>query len=293
MTDENKTKTVAYTARETAIARSIADLAKRIYSDVAAQATARDEMKEYAANEATTRIEMCEIVAEASAKDNWTLEEIAKACGLAANLPIGNHAVDEDQSTKTIGVFCSELGVYAHPKMRDNARTLIEACMQALKEEKDRDTGDKPVSRFQSNLYKLAITLARKERDGDVRIRSAEDVVQYAKDNDPRKDAARIAKQIANVTKSLKRMFEEFYHTDLQLAAQFLESIKAEDLMSSRTAMLKAIEDASKKPETVTATVTTPTPAPVTPSVKPAERENNNVMSGAADIDELMQDQAA
>ena len=289
--DTNVTKVTTYSAREIAIAKSISGLAQRIYTDVVLQSNARDEIAELAKTEASTRIEVCEMVAEYSERDQWTLEEVAKACGLAASMPVGNHKPDEDQNTKTIVVFCSELGVYAHPKMRANARTLIEACELALKEEKERTLGDKPVSRFQSNLYKLALHLARRERDGEVRIRQVADVVTYAKENDPRKDATRIAKQIASVTKTLKRMFEEFHHTDLQLAAQFLESIKAESLMASRTAMVKAIEEASKKPETVKPEAVKPAPT-VTPSVKPVV-EKDNIMQGAADIDDILRDQAA
>ena len=91
---------------------------------------------------------------------------------------------------------------FASPKVRADFPTTLAALQSAWLAEQDmlagmeaeeRKTADAPIKTFKPSIYHLVIECARRIKDGKlVAPTCIEDVVRWARDNDPRNDEERV-----------------------------------------------------------------------------------------------------
>lgn len=219
------------------------------------------------------RLTLCGKIANTSADQKWTAADIDTALKVAKNSTWGNRPLN-DPAYRTLGVFVSELAIFAHPNVRAGGSQLISCCKEAFLQEALLKQGNKdaptPIRDWQPSVYKLAITLARGVRDGNYSVTTAEDVWAIAEANDPSKDPKRAEKRIKAIRGELQEMFNIFGHGALKIALDAMNNITAESLITSRAQTRPAPKEA---PISVPVT---PVP-PVTTGVKPAEPVENNV----------------
>lgn len=149
-----------------------------------------------------SRLSVAANIAAMAHAEAWTDAEIAQAVGKAGKMSNNN-----DSATKTLGVFISEMKQFASPKVRADFPTTLAALQSAWLAEQDmlagmeaeeRKTADAPIKTFKPRIYHLVIECARRIKDGKlVAPTCIEDVVRWARDNDPRNDEERVKKAIA------------------------------------------------------------------------------------------------
>jgi hypothetical protein len=199
-----------------------------------------------------TRFGAAVAIAAMAHAENWTNAEIAQAIG-----NVKQRASNYDNSTnKTVGVFVSEMKQFASPEVRAAFPTTLAALQAAWLAEEDhkaslegdeKKNADLPVHKFKPRIYHLVIECARRIKDGKlVAPTCAEDVVQWARENDPSFDEERVAKAIAAGIAKLEEHLGNFGLAgvpDVKLATDFLKTLKAKDLLAARAKMLAEAED--------------------------------------------------
>jgi hypothetical protein len=308
----------ALSERELDIAQRIRGLALRIADDLDDKFTAMDAAQAASGNEQTGRMGILVEVAELSQSQQWTDTEIKLAAARAKSMAMDNRP-DEDRTKKTVGVFCSEMQVPAHPSVRARFPTILAACQDAWNRENAekavtpisaRSELDQPVHKYKSRLYQLILEVTRAVRDNKVVVVNYEDVVNWARQNDPDHDDEKIAKRIGAIIIALHEMAKDFGDEDLKLAETYLRNITPKKLRASRAAMGNTtttvskitpqpkVEKSTTKPVEMPTKVsaTPPAPTPIQPvsdaPVASAEGENAGVVEGAYDpFDDLLNDQ--
>ena len=302
-------KELKMTAREADIAEQIRGLCSAIMGDTTEMANLREEIEELSDKVKNTRLAMCTEIAAMSSAGQWTAGEIKRASAHAAKM--GNST---EGAGKTVGVFCSEIGVFAHPDVRDDFPTILTACQeawanerQAVKDSDDPKSVPTPIKKYQSREYKLILQTTRAIRDGEVVITCVADVVAWAVRNDPDFDEEKVEKRLKSAAEMLRKIAVDFAHGDVGQAATFLEGIEAKDLMDSRNAMLAAKAKQTAKPlapippvvaaRVAAAKAVTPPPAPAAPKTPPTPPQAapepmvvEGSFPGAADLDNLLGD---
>jgi hypothetical protein len=272
------------------IGKKMHSLAFSIAQSQADSNSKREEADTLSAGVKSSRLDLCKQVAEDSANGKWSLGDIRVAFTWAKEQPWGNHG--NDRVAKTLGVFLAELAIFAHPNVRDGARVLIEAVETAYKQENPQDD-DKPCRKWQGAAYKAVIVLGRAVRDYDPRnpangvekITCVEDVVKYARANDPSKDDEKIATRLKAIAKTLMGVYGEFPVNDFLQMAETLEKLKPADLRAAHNA-------AHGKRVTAVAPPAAPT-HPMGNTTTPAQSEGD-VAEGAYDpLDNVNLKQAA
>jgi hypothetical protein len=219
------------------------------------------------------RLMIAQQIADMSSAGKWTDSDIKEAAKRAVK-GAGNDG-PKDSTEKTLATFISEVKLFALPKLREQAKVIIEACETAWGTEVllieatksvDRSELDTPVHKFTKRLYHLTMTVARAVKDG-LNIQTAEDVVNYCRLNDPDFDYTKVAQRIENIITALQGVARDFGDDDVALAAEHLGNVTADQLMRSRTAMIDN-ERITRNHETAT-TVVSPATNPA--AGEPAE----------------------
>ena len=78
-------------------------------------------------------------------------------------------------------------------------------------------------------------------------INSAEDLIEYAIENDPDFNAERVAKRLETIAKALHGVFVDFNNDDIGRAAAYIEAITAEQLIASRNKKIADERKAAKE----------------------------------------------
>jgi hypothetical protein len=250
--------------QNTADPRRVADIAEKLrqacgaigsdHSDILdAQALINDRSGKLA----NTRVAVAAQVAALSFAEGWTNAEIAEGCDAAAkgiNAPEG--------TAKTIGVFISEMRTFASPKVRDTFPTTLAACQEAWTAEAEEiasmgpgEKADTPCRKFKQRLYHLVMDVARQIKKGELSVDDADDIVRYCRANDPDFDAKKVSARLAGIVEKLDGMFDDFGMGSIRTAADFLRTIKAEELLASRKLLLAGQPPAFTQPPA-------PTPEP-------------------------------
>jgi hypothetical protein len=239
----------------------IDDIASKLHTacSVIAQPTRdmndkREEINELSAglnNIGGSRLSVAAEIAAVAHAEAWTDAEIAQAVG-----KVGKMSNNNDSATKTLGVFVSEMKQFASPKVRADFPTtlgalqaawLAEQDMLAGMEAEERKTADTPIKTFKPRIYHLVIECARRIKDGKLIAPTCiEDVIAWARANDPRNDEERVKKAIAASIAKLEEMLGNFGLAglpDVKLATDFLKSLSAKDLLAARTKMLADAEE--------------------------------------------------
>jgi hypothetical protein len=199
-----------------------------------------------------TRLGTAVAIAAMAHAENWTNAEIAQAIG-----NVKKRASNYDSSVnKTVGVFVSEMKQFASPEVRASFPTTLAALQAAWLAEQDyiaslegdeKKNADTPIRKFKPRIYHLVIECARRIKDGKlVAPVCAEDVVQWARENDPSFDEERVAKAIAAGIAKLEEHLGNFGLAgvpDVKLATDFLKTLKAKDLLAARARMLAEAGD--------------------------------------------------
>jgi hypothetical protein len=240
----------------------------------------RDEAQE-ALDEAregtrSVREQIMVTVAALSAADQWTRGEITLACKSAV-------AMSNSAGDKALATFVSEIKSVANPKVRDQFPALLDLRDRAWNDERDaakmadkKNPVDEPCKKLWSRAYHMLTAMARAAED-DVKFVTVDDVVAYAVANDPGLDAKKVANRLKAVVNTLQGIFVDFPHDDIKSCVEYLELVKAEDLMAARQGLLNTTSVAGVlTPTVVSTTVVTSAPVVSTDDVEPSP--------GASDI---------
>jgi hypothetical protein len=184
-----------------------------------------------------TRMDTCAKIAQMSHDQKWDANDIDAACAYAKNIAMGNRPAD-DKTAKTVGVFCSQMKSVAHPRVRASFPVILTSCTQAWNAEGLMTEGDKPIRKFKGRLYNLIISATVAVRSGETVIKSPDDVVSWARDNDPDFDENKIEARLHNVGKILKGISDDFGDAKIALVCEYLSNITAKQLKTSRNVMV-------------------------------------------------------
>jgi hypothetical protein len=234
MADNKPTKELP--ERVLKIAREIRGLCLGIGDDFDEMLGYKDQMSKADQRVGETRLDICAKVAKLSHEQKWETAELDVACAQAKVMAMGNRPAD-DKTAKTVGVFCSQMRAFAHPRVRAHFPVILTACTQAWNTEGEQTEGEKPIRKFKSRLYNLVNSAAVAVKSGEVSITSPADVVQWATDNDPDYDEDKIESRLRNVGKLLSGISADFGDPKIALVCEYLDTITAKQLKSSRDAM--------------------------------------------------------
>lgn len=189
-------------------------------------------------------------LAAISAADNWLAHEITEAC----------KQVSKASNSKTSATFVSECKNVCHPRVRDRFTSLM-----AMRDElwpvvpDEVNVVNEACAKVWSRRYHMLTKMAQLVAKGEAVFLNADAVVNYATDNDPDHDAAKIQKRLDKIAETLAEFFVDFPHDDLSSAAELIGTIDVKKLQAARRELLGEDE-----PPTAV-----PTPAPkVQPVVK-------------------------
>ena len=253
-----------------------------------------------------SRLAIATEIAAMALSENWTMSEVVQGCALAGKM--GN---SQDSTSKTIGVFISEMKTFAHPKVRENFPTILSACQDAWQAEQDalacvdsaedRRAIPTPVKKYKSRIYHLVTDIARQVKAGKLTVDGPEDIVEWALANDPDHDEDKIAKRMATIIADLGGIFEDFGFAPIQTAIGYLQTVTAKELLAARQALTGGTEAAPS-----VAAGATPPAQPAASSALPSARNEvvaetrpepvedtataGQVVDGVADLDDLMND---
>ena len=283
------------TARVLDIAARIHTACGAIRADTAAIQENMKDTQERSANLTGTRIGVASEISAMAHAEDWTAGEVALACDKAAKM--GNA---EDQTAKTMGVFISEMKLFANPKVRVHFVNLLETCEAVWAYETELLAGadspeekanlETPVRKWQSRKYHLLANVARAVKEAKLAAPLTQDsLTQYARDNDPDHNETKVAGRLKGIIETLGKMYADFGLNDIQVATEYLGTITAKDLLASRKAMLDAEEDRlAAHPLTDLPPAVAPVQAPARPHMvltNPPE-----ISEGVADLDDFMND---
>ena len=268
--------TTTTTARFDAIKTFITSQVAAAVMSTEDHATAKDAADQAGENKLGTRMAMMAACATASHNQQWTEGEITSVTKavVAAN--------NGDKSrAKTVGTLVSEIRNAAHPGARAHVGTIIDVAgsmWDALEADKS-DGATNPLKTCWSRRYHMLTGLFKQAADGNV-LTDPDDIITYARANDPSKNAERVAKRIAKIVEDLRAMHADFPDEDLGMVCDTLGKLTEADLVASR---------ADRATKTTTVVEVPVVPEPVVP-VKPAPVvvETHTVMQGACDLEDLL-----
>ena len=281
------------TERERDIATQIRDACKVICGDVDKINEAKDAASALGENVTKTKLSVMVQVAQLSSAGKWLPGEIVHATKYAASL---TNNPDDKRTEKSLATFLSEMNAVAHPKVRDRFPVILQALEDAWSVEEQEmtlpaaDRAPMPIRKWASRKYHAITGLARAVKDGKADIHSANDVMQYAIENDPDHNPERIAKRLESLAETLQGIYVDFGNDDIGRAYNYINTITVESLIESRKAKLAAQAKAERearalKPQT-TATASKPSQPKVivAQETNPVAHATNEPAEGASDI---------
>jgi hypothetical protein len=240
-----------------------------------------------------SRLAIATEIAAMALSENWTMSEVVQGCALAGKM--GN---SQDSTSKTIGVFISEMKTFAHPKVRENFPVILAACQDAWQAEQDalacvdsaedRKAIDTPVKKYKSRIYHLVTDIARQVKADKLTVAGAQDVVAWAVANDPDHDEDKIKGRLDALVGQVDAIFADFGLEELKVAADYLRTVTAKELLEARKVMLAGVTPPAQpaRPEVVADVPKAAQDVSSGADVSVAE----SVIEGVADLDDLMND---
>jgi hypothetical protein len=195
-----------------------------------------------------SRLSVAANIAALAHAEGWTDSEIAQAIAKATKMSNNN-----DAATKTLGVFISEMKQFASPRVRADFPAILDACQSAWLAEQDylaglegdeKKNADTPIRKFKPRIYHLVIEAARRTKDGEVTLRTVQDVIDWARANDPAHNEKIVARQIAAAITKLEEVFANFGLSnvpDVSVVTEYLRTLTAKELLAARTKMLAEV----------------------------------------------------
>ena len=232
---------VTLTADQMSLASRIRALVSGALSQSANDmADASDALK--AASEITKnsgRLALAREIAELSSAEDWKGNDIAAACEYARTIGNGN-----DKTAKTLNTAISEMRLFANPNVRADVGRLADACQQAWDNEtldvmcadpEDKASVPTPIRNYAPRVYHLLTYVTRAVKDGKLEVYNADDVVWWAKVNDPAMNPANTAKKIKQIIKQLDTIRALYRVADLDAAADVLRDVDEKMLEAGLT----------------------------------------------------------
>lgn len=152
-------------------------------------------------------------LAATAIKGKWNTPDITAGVKAAV-------AAAPEANRKTLATFASEVARACHPGVRDHVQTIFAVTVRLWDEEKaalaDDGDADCPISTAWSSKYRFAQALFSAAK-GTEKVKARvltdeEDILDYARECDPAKDAKRIAARIAKMRETLAEFGAEFPH---------------------------------------------------------------------------------
>lgn len=229
----------------------------------------RDAWQVKNADNVGLRVKMMGEVASLSETNGWLEDEIETAAKMVVSLHVklqNDPDAGKDKFAKTtLSQMVSQVKLAAHPKVCVNfshLNTLLDtawAYEDALREA-EKELADTPLRKAFQRKYHALVGLM-KAMKSNFKFANEEALVEYARANDPDKDAEKVSKRVQKVIASLNAIYQDFAHEDLKSAADFLGQINSHDLLKfKRVAEELVTEDTTTTPTTTQAT-STPEPA--------------------------------
>jgi len=249
--------------------------------------SAQDAMNAASQDGNNTRLSVISDVAAMAHAEDWTHAEVAQACERAAKM--GN---SDDRTAKTVGVFISEMKVFASPKVRGHLPDIKTTCeklwadeteLLASVEPGERKDVETPVRKWQSRFYHLIMHVSRAVKDGKLAAPVTEQaLIDYAVANDPDHNETKVAAKLKSIIDQIDGFHADFGMEELKIAADYLRTISGKELLASRRELLAARK--ALEPAPVVAPPTTAQPAQPAPE---ASEEDTGIVDGVYDYDEV------
>jgi hypothetical protein len=185
------------------------------------------------------RLALARQIAELSAAEDWKGNDIAAACEHARK--IGN---GDDKTAKTLNTAISEMRLFANPNVRADVSRLADACQQAWDNEtldvmcadpEDKSSVPTPIRNYAPRVYHLLTYVTRAVKDGKLEVYNADDIVWWAKVNDPAFNPANTAKKVKQIIKQLDAIRAIYKLADLDSASDVLRDVDEKMLEAGRT----------------------------------------------------------
>ena len=223
------------------------DLASRIRSVCMAitgpaddMADAQDALKVSADKVKNTgRLAIALEIAQLSHNEGWRGNDIAVACEYARTMSNAT-----DKTAKTLNTVISEMRLFANPKVRALIPTLHDACNQAWENEatdmmcadpEDKSSVPTPVRNYAPRLYHLLAYVTRAVKDDKLEVYNSDDIVWWAKVNDPAMNPANTAKKVKSLLKQLDTIRAIYNVADLDAASDVLRGVDEKMLEAGLT----------------------------------------------------------
>lgn len=236
-------------------AQSIADF---LLGTVAPAMSARDnvvdkskELQDASAEATNQREALMANIAAAADANVWTVSEVESACQIAGK------KLNNDAQRKSFGTMVSEIKLAANEKVRARFADVVRLRNVAWAEEEMAAAAAKKAEIECERPCKLAFARAYHMLTGMLRavidtpadhpfpFNTTADVVSFAQARDPRRDPAKVAKQIESLVNNLRAFHALFPVQSIGDMVEYAQSITADTL----TAEMKALADAQAQAE--------------------------------------------
>lgn len=238
--------------RISAIAKALYDTCAEVNGELMAQNDAKDLLDQ--AKEVTTgkREKIMLAAAALSHKGDWTTKEI----GLAATDAGKMH--NDLNTKKALETFIGEVKHAAHPLVREHIGALVSIRNAAWDEETAQLDLDKafpaPMRKcFKRRYHALVGAMIATEKGSN--FHTTEDLVSYARANDPSDNARAVFKRIEAMVAELQGMHMKFPADDLGHAAEILSKLTWNELAAAQMERSEALNPSTPAATTTATTV--------------------------------------
>lgn len=246
---------VAMATKPVSRATTIADFIYSTSIDAldAKEATAKaSQVLQDASAEATNKREVLMAqIAEASRTQRWTEGEIDSAMAM---LP---KRVNDKARLKSLSTMGAEIKQAAHPavcvifatlsNLRDAAWAAEEAEIASAKS--TNMPVDAPMKLAFKRKYHALVALMRHVSSGNGTFATVDDVLDFARSKDPRRDPEKIAKQIDALTANLREFHALFPVDSVEAMIEYMKTITADTLKAELDALADKQDEAAAAAE--------------------------------------------
>lgn len=223
---ESDTNQIAY------ISDQIKNALPEFFATTIAAATAKAAAAEASGLAWGARGEVLLTLAGMSAQGEWSEGEIGKACFALTK------TYNDTTNLKNLQNFLAEAKRAMLPKVRHHASFLATLCSEAWEAEEMSDPGDdRPVRRAFGRKYAMILRAFSLAASGTL-LTTQEDIAEWARQNDPRHDAEKVAKKLKTMRDQCDAFFGEFPAEGFQHVKEYLEGLNETTLMEARKAKI-------------------------------------------------------
>lgn len=203
--------------------------------------------------ETNGRLPLMVKAAQISDQQGWELKDISEAMKRARAAHQGDRNSD-DPSWRTANVFYSEVTTVIHPAVRRDFPAIVKLTTQAWNAEEqaikatpeNEKKPDTPCHELTDRVYRLILNISRRMRknagskdntgtNAPIVIKTTNDVVNYAREFNPRTYADAVQAKCKAMAKAFEDMAAEFhYERFTQIAGYLRNSELARDIVKAR-----------------------------------------------------------